>query len=83
MQIEQIKTSSLLTGLKGLKNIGMIYISEDKKTHDSVIVVAKGIHREYGLFNLPHAMWRVTCKTEEVKQVVDQLLSEKILADVP
>ena len=79
MEIEKMKLSGLMSAMRGLKNMGMIYISEDRKTGDFVVIVGKGIHRQWGIFNLPEGMWRVRCKKEEVKEAVDKLLTEKIL----
>jgi hypothetical protein len=33
------------------------------------------------VFNLPQGLWRITCKKAEVKEAVDRVLTEKILAD--
>ncbi len=81
MEIEKLQMSRLMFAMKGLKNRGLIQISEDRKTGDFVIIVGKGIHRQWGVFNLPQGLWRMTCKKEEVRQAVDGLLKEKILAD--
>jgi hypothetical protein len=81
MEIEKLKTSRLMSAMKGLRNKGLLHISEERKTGNYVIIVMKGIHREWRLFNLPQASWRVICKKEEVKEAVDRLLAEKILAD--
>jgi len=81
MEIEKLQMSRLMFVMKGLKNKGLIQISEDKKTGDFVIIVGKGIQRQWGVFNLPQGLWRVTCKKNEVKQAVDQVLTEKILTD--
>lgn len=81
MEIEKLKMSQLMSTMKGLKNSGLIQISEDKKTGNFVIIVGKGIHRQWGVFNLPRGLWRITCKKEEVKEAVDKLLIEQILTD--
>ena len=81
MEIEKIKMSRLMSAMKGQKNRGLIQISEDKKTGNFVIIVGKGIHRQWGVFNLPRGLWQVTCKKEEVKEAVDRLLTEQILTD--
>jgi len=81
MEIERLKTSKLLSAMKGLRNRGLIQISEDRKTGNFVIIVGKGIHRQWGVFNLPQGLWRVTCKKEEVKEAVAKLLAEQILTD--
>ncbi len=80
MEIEKIKMTQLISKMKGQKNKGLIQISEDKKTGDYVIIVGKGIHREWGIFNLPQGLWQVRCSKEEVKEAVDKLLDEKILS---
>lgn len=81
MEIEKLQMSRLMFAMKGLRNRGLIQISEDRKTGDFVIIVGKGIHRQWGVFNLPQGLWRVKCKKEEVKEAIDKLLTEKILAD--
>jgi hypothetical protein len=80
MEIEKIKTRQLMSAMKGT-NRGLIQISEDKKTGNFMIILGKGIHRQWGVFNLPQGLWRVTCKKEEVKEAVDRLLTEQILTD--
>ncbi len=79
MEIEKMKLSGLMSAMRGLKNKGLINICEDKKTGDFVVIVGKGIHRQWGIFNLPEGLWRVHCKKEEVKEAVDKVLTEKIL----
>jgi hypothetical protein len=81
MEIEKLQMSRLMFAMKGLKNKGLIQISEDRKTGKFVIIVGKGIHRQWGVFNLPQGLWRITCRKEEVKEAVDKLLTEKILGD--
>ncbi len=81
MEIEKLQMSRLMFAMKGLKNKGLIQISEDRKSGNFVIIVGKGIHRQWGVFNLPQGLWRVTCRKEEVKEAVDKLLTEKILTD--
>ncbi len=82
MEIEEIGVGTRL-GMWGLKNRGMMEISEDPETGDFVLVVSKGIrdkwYRKWLKINLPQGMWRVKCKREEVTEVVNKLLSEKIL----
>ena len=80
MEIEKIKLTQLISKMKGQKNKGLIQISEDKKTGGYLVIVGKGIHREWGLFNLPQGLWQVRCSKEEVKEAVDKLLDEKILS---
>lgn len=81
MEIEQIKLNKFLLGMKGLKNTGLIQISENKKTGDFVIVVGKGIQRQWGMFNMPQGLWRITCRKDEVRDAVDRILTEKLLAN--
>jgi hypothetical protein len=80
VEIEKIKMTKLISKMKGQKNKGLIQISEDKKTGDYVIIVGKGIHREWGIFNLPQGLWQVRCSKEEVKEAVDKIIDEKILS---
>ena len=80
MEIEKIKMTQLISKMKGQKNKGLIQISEDKKTGDYIVIVGKGIHREWGIFNMPQGLWQVRCSKEEVKEAVDKLLDEKILS---
>ena len=79
MEIEKITMRRLMSAMKGLKNRGLIYVSEDRKTGDFTVIVGKGIHRQWGIFNVPEGLWRIRCKKEEVKEAVDKLLTEKIL----
>lgn len=81
MEIEKLQMSRMMSAMKGLKNKGLIQISEDSKTGDYVIIVGKGIRRQWGVFNLPQGLWRITCKKEEVQEAVDRVLADKILTD--
>lgn len=65
--------------MKGLKNKGLVEISQDRKSGDYVLVMSKGIQRKWLMFNLPEEMWRVRCSKEEVPTLVENFLSEKIL----
>ena len=80
MEIEKIKLTQLISKMKGQKNKGLIQISEDKKTGDYLVIVGKGIHKEWGIFNMPQGLWQVRCSKEEVKEAIDKLLDEKILS---
>jgi hypothetical protein len=80
MEIERLQMSRLVFAMKGLRNRGLINIYEDRKSGDFVIIVGKGIHRQWGVFNLPQGLWRVTCTKDEVSEAVNRLLKEKILA---
>ena len=66
--------------MRGLKNKGLIEISQDPKSGEYVLIVGKGIQRKWLAFNLPEEMWRVKCSKEEVLEVVNDLLTKKILA---
>ena len=82
MEIEEIGVGARL-GMRGLKNRGLMEISEDPKTGDFILVISKGIrekwYRKWLRINLPEGMWRVKCSKEEVSEVVNKFLAEKIL----
>ncbi len=82
MEIEEIGVGARL-GMRGLKNRGLVEISEDPKTGDFILVISKGIrekwYRKWLRINLPEGMWRVKCSKEEVSEVVNKFLAEKIL----
>lgn len=82
MEIEEIGVGARL-GMRGLKNMGLMEISEDPKTGDFILVISKGIrekwYRKWLRINLPEGMWRVKCSKEEVSEVVNKFLAEKIL----
>lgn len=80
MEIEEIRVRDR-TGMRGLKNKGMIEISVDPRTGDFVLIMAKGIHRKWLIFNLPEGMWRARCSKGEVLDAVKDFLAEKVLAD--
>ena len=65
--------------MRGLKNKGLLEISQDQKRGDYVLVISKGIRKKWLMFNLPEEMWRVRCSKEEVLPVVDNFLTEKIM----
>ena len=65
--------------MMGLKNKGLIEISQDPKRGDFVVVMSKGIRRKCLLFNFPEEMWRVRCSKEEVSPVVNDFLNGKIM----
>ena len=81
-EIEEIGVGARLR-MQGLKNRGMMEISEDPKSGDFVLVISKGIrekwYRKWLRINLPQGMWRVKCSKEEVSEAVNKFLSEKIL----
>jgi hypothetical protein len=68
-------------GMRGLKNKGIIEISQDTKKEDYVLVISKGIQRKWLMFNFPEEMWRVRCSKEEVLPVVNDFLNDKIMVN--
>jgi hypothetical protein len=80
MKIEEIRIRDR-TQMRGLKNQGLIEISQDPKTGDFVLIMGKGIRRKWLFFNLPEGMWRARCSKEEVLDVVKDFLTEKVLKD--
>jgi hypothetical protein len=80
MKIEEIKVRDRIR-MRGLKNKGIIEISQDTKTGDFVLIVGKGVHKRWLIFNFPEGMWRVECSRKEVLDVVKDFLTEKILKD--
>ena len=80
MELEETKVRSMLRR-RGLRNKGMIEISQDPKTEEFVLVAAKGIRRKWLMFNFPEAMWRGRGSKEEVLEETKRLLEETILAD--
>jgi len=82
MEIKEIGVRTRLR-MRGLKNRGMVEVSEDTKSGDFVLVIGKGIrdkwYRKWLRINIPEAMWRVRCSKGEVCAAVDKFLSEKIL----
>jgi len=80
MKMEEIRIRDR-TRMRGLKNKGLIEISQDPKTGDFVLIMGKGIHKKWLLFNLPEGMWRARCSKEEVLDIVKNFLAERILGD--
>jgi len=80
MKMEEIRIRDR-TRMRGLKNKGLIEISQDPKTGDFVLIMGKGIRKKWLLFNLPEGMWRARCSKEEVSDVVKNFLAERILGD--
>lgn len=82
METEEIGVMSRL-GMRGLKNRGLIEISQNPKSGDFVLVISKGIrekwYHKWLKINLPQGMWRVKCSKEEVYEAVNKFLSDKIL----
>lgn len=83
MEVEEIGVGARLR-MRGLKNRGLMEISEDPKSGDFVLVISKGIrdkwYRRWLRINLPQGMWRVKCKKEEVSEVLNKFLAEEILS---
>ena len=69
--------------MRGLKNRGIMEISQDPRSGDFVPVISKGIrekwYRKWLKINLPQGMWRVKCSKEEVSGAVNKFLSDEIL----
>ena len=80
METEEIGVWSRVR-MKGLKNRGIIEISQDSKSGDFVLVVSKGTQRKWLMFNFPQGMWRARCSREEVLPAVNDFLNNKILAE--
>ena len=78
MKIEEIRVRDRIR-MRGLKSKSLIEISQDPKTGDFVLVMSKGSHRKWLLFNFPDGMWRAEGPKEEVLNVVKDFLAEKIL----
>lgn len=68
-------------GMRGLKNKGIVEISQDRKSGDYVLVMSRGIQRKWLMFNLPEEMWRVRCSKEEVLPAINNFINEKIMGD--
>jgi hypothetical protein len=80
MKIEEIRIRDRLR-MRGLKNKGLIEISQDHNTGDFVLVMSKGTHKKWLLFNFPDGMWRARCPKEQILETVKNFLAEKILKD--
>jgi hypothetical protein len=80
MKMEEIRVRDRMR-MRGLKNKSLIEISQDPKTGDFVLVMSKGSHRKWLLFNFPDGMWRAECSKEEVSDVVKDFLNGKILTN--
>jgi len=66
--------------MRGLKNRGLVEVSQDPKRVDYVLVMSKGIQRKWLMFNFPEEMWRVRCSKEEVLLVIEEFVKERVLA---
>ena len=82
MKAEEIGVGSRL-GMCGLRNRGLIEISEDPKSGDFILIISKGVrdkwYRRWLKINLPQRMWRTRCSKGEVPEAVSKFLSEDIL----
>ncbi len=65
--------------VRGLRNKGLIEISQDPKKQDYVLFMSKGIQRKWLMFNLPEEMWRVRCSKEEAAATISDFLNEKVM----
>ena len=65
--------------MRGLKNKGIVEISQDEKRGDYVLVMSQGIQKKWLIFNFPGEMWRVRCPKEEILPVVKDFLTEKVM----
>jgi len=77
MEKEKIGVGSRIK-MKGLKNKGLIEVSQDSRSGDYVLIIGKGIKRKGLIFNFPEEMWKIRCSKEEVPGVVEDFLTEKI-----
>jgi hypothetical protein len=80
MEIEEIGIRDR-TRMRGLKNKGLIEISQDPTTGDIILIMGKGIRKKWLLFNFPEAMWRARCSKGEAVDVVTDFLAERVLKD--
>ena len=76
--MEEIRVKDRMR-IRGLKNRAFIEISQDTKTGDFVLVMSKGTHKKWLLFNFPEGMWKASCPKEQVLDIVKDFLTEKIL----
>ncbi len=83
MEIEEIGVGSRLR-MRGVKNRGLMEVSEDPDTGAFVLVISRGIrekwYRKWLRINLPEKMWRVKCSKDEVSETVSRFLAEEVLA---
>jgi hypothetical protein len=80
MKIEEIRVRNRI-GMRGLKNKGLIEISQDVKTGNFVLIMSKGIHKKWLVFNFPDGMWKASGPKEQVLDTVKDFVIEKILKD--
>jgi len=80
MKMEEIRVRNRMQ-MRGLKNKGLIEISQDPETGDFVLVMSKGTHRRGLIFNFPDGMWKAECSKGEVLDLVKDFVTEKILKD--
>ena len=65
--------------MRGLKNEGLVEISQDRGKGDYVLVMSKGAQKKWLVFNFPEEMWRVRCTKEEVIPAVGNFLADKVM----
>jgi hypothetical protein len=80
MKIEQIRVRDRIR-MRGLKNRGLIEISQDPTTGDFILIMGKGIRKKWLFFNFPEGMWRARCSKGEVLDVAKDFLAERVLKD--
>lgn len=82
MEIKEIGIGTLLRR-RGLRERGMIEITEDPKSGNYILIIGKGIrqkwYRKWLKVNIPEAMWQIKCSKDEIPTTVNKFLSEKIL----
>ena len=78
IKMEEIRVKDRMR-IRGLKNRAFIEISQDTKTGDFVLVMSKGTHKKWLLFNFPEGMWKASCPKEQVLDIVKDFLTERIL----
>ena len=78
MKMEEIRVRDRMR-MRGLKNKGLIEISQDPATGDFILIMSKGTHRKWLLFNFPDGMWRASCPKEHVLEAVQNFVTERIL----
>lgn len=83
MEVKEIGVGARL-GIRGLKQRGLIEISEDPRSGDFILIIGNGLrqkwYRKWLNVNLPRGMWQVRCNKEEVSQAVSKFLAENILS---
>jgi hypothetical protein len=80
VRIEEMRVRDRMR-MRGLKNKDLIEVSQDPGTGDFILVMSKGTHRKWLLFNFPDGMWRASCSKEQIPGIVKDFVTEKILKD--